>query len=135
MGKPVCFKLFRNELEITEKEISKLKRLQIACLVVAIPIALWARLYVTFPSIFENSKRETSDVLGSISKYSSIILGGAFFGTISFFNKGNLRELKLRKVELEIFIEEYDEFVNKSEEEKAKLYQDCEVILDKRKWK
>jgi len=125
---PVCFLLYKGEFEITNAEISKLNRLRLASQLLGYPIAAVGLLSVLFPHLF--GKEFSLDNLG---KFSSIFFGGIFFASINFFNKGDLVSLKKKKMELEVFIHEYDQYAEKTAIEQQKISEECEKIIQKRK--
>jgi|GEM_PF-1298410 len=128
MKPPACLRLFKSELDIINTEISKLNRLKLYSQLIGLPMAMLGLLALFFPKLLSSNI-----TIDSISKYSSVVLGGVFFATLNFFNKGDLLGLKKRKNDLEVFLEEFENYDSKIEAEKQKMHEDCDKIIQKRK--
>jgi hypothetical protein len=124
---PACWRLYKSELEIINTEIFRLNRLRKASQLLGLPIAALGLIALFFPNLLISNV-----TVDSLSKFSSILFGSVFFATINFFNKGDLVSLKKRKCDLEVFIEAYDGYEQKTDVEQKKLKDDCEKIIQKR---
>jgi hypothetical protein len=123
---PICFKYYKDQYEIVEIEISKLNRLKKISQLIGLTIILFSLISFFIPNLLKLNM-----TIENLSKLSTILFGGAFFGTINFFNKGDLMALKKRKIDLEVCLSDYDEYHQKTELEKQQLEEECNKIIQK----
>ena len=128
MTYPPCIKLYKIELNIIDKEISLLIKLRTAGYLIGLPLAAIALLSLIIPDFLGSSI-----TIDNLSKFYPVFIGGIFFASINFFNKGDLVTLRKRRADLILFIDEYNDYESKTASEKQAMSDECAKIIQKRK--